>query len=61
MSTAPSIAPFSGRASIADPIDELRRTRRWLLVAGVLSLLAGAVSQSLRRISSMSCPSPQPA
>lgn len=53
MGTAPSATPFGARASAADPADELRRTRRWLLIAGVLSLLAGIVAIVLPNIASV--------
>jgi uncharacterized membrane protein HdeD (DUF308 family) len=53
MSTAPSATPFSTRTTHADPADELRRTRRWLIVAGVLSLLGGIVAIVLPTIASI--------
>jgi uncharacterized membrane protein HdeD (DUF308 family) len=53
MGTAPSATPFSTRATTADPAEELRRTRRWLIVAGVLSLLGGIVAIVLPNIASV--------
>jgi hypothetical protein len=38
MGTAPSATPY---ITIASPVDELRRTRRWLMIAGALSLITG--------------------
>ena len=53
MGTAPSVTPFSRRATLAAPTEELRRTRRWLTVAGVLSLLGGIVAVVLPNIASI--------
>ena len=53
MGTAPSATPFPGRATFADPAEELRRTRRWLTVAGVLSLLGGIIAVGLPNIASI--------
>ena len=53
MGTAPSVTPFSGSGSAADPADELRRTRRWLVLAGVLSLLGGAAAIVLPNVASV--------
>lgn len=53
MGTAPSATPFSTRAAPADTVDELRRTRRWLTVAGVLFLLGGIVAIVLPNIASI--------
>ena len=52
MGTAPSVTSFTG-GSAADPADELRRMRRWLLLAGVLSLLGGTVAIVLPNIASV--------
>jgi uncharacterized membrane protein HdeD (DUF308 family) len=53
MGTAPSATPFTTRASTADPAEELRRTRRWLMIAGVLSLLGGIVAVVLPNLASV--------
>jgi uncharacterized membrane protein HdeD (DUF308 family) len=53
MSTAPSATPFPTRATPAHPAEELKRTRRWLTVAGVLSLLAGIAAIVLPAIASV--------
>jgi uncharacterized membrane protein HdeD (DUF308 family) len=53
MGTAPSATPFTGRAATTDPAEEVRRTRRWLVIAGVLSLLAGLVAVVLPNIASV--------
>ena len=53
MGTAPSATPFATRASTADPAEELKRTRRWLTIAGVLSLLGGIVAIVLPNIASV--------
>jgi uncharacterized membrane protein HdeD (DUF308 family) len=53
MGTAPSATPFLTRATLADPAEELRRTRRWLTVAGVLSLLGGIIAVVLPNIASI--------
>ena len=53
MGTAPSATPFAGRATTADPAEEARRTRRWLMLAGVLSLLGGIVAIVLPNIASV--------
>jgi uncharacterized membrane protein HdeD (DUF308 family) len=53
MGTAPSATPFTGSGSAADPADELRRTRRWLLLAGVLSLLGGSAAIVLPNVASV--------
>jgi uncharacterized membrane protein HdeD (DUF308 family) len=53
MGTAPSATPFTGRATTADPAEEVRRTRRWLMIAGVLSLLGGIVAIVLPNIASV--------
>ena len=44
--------PFTGRAT-ADPAEEVRRTRRWLMIAGVLSLLGGIFAIVLPNIASV--------
>jgi uncharacterized membrane protein HdeD (DUF308 family) len=53
MGTAPSATPYTSRASTADTAEELRRTRRWLMIAGVLSLLGGIVAIVLPNIASV--------
>jgi uncharacterized membrane protein HdeD (DUF308 family) len=53
MGTAPSATSFPTRATTADPAEELRRTRRWLTVAGILSLLGGIVAIALPNIASI--------
>ena len=53
MGTAPSATPFPGRSTTASPADELRRTRRWLMIAGVLSLIGGVVAIVLPNIASV--------
>jgi uncharacterized membrane protein HdeD (DUF308 family) len=53
MGTAPSVTPFSTSGSAADPADELRRMRRWLVLAGVLSLLGGVVAIMLPNAASV--------
>src|SRR3954454_2329630 len=54
MASAPSsTTPFSTRVSTAGTTEELRRTRRWLMIAGVLSLLGGTVAIVLPNIASV--------
>ena len=53
MGTAPSATPYTPRASTADTAEELKRTRRWLMIAGVLSLLGGIVAIVLPNIASV--------
>jgi uncharacterized membrane protein HdeD (DUF308 family) len=54
MGTAPSTTPFTTtRATTADTADELRRARRWLTIAGVLSVVGGAVAIVLPNIASV--------
>lgn len=53
MGTAPSATPFTGRATTADPAEEVRRTRRRLMIAGVLSLLGGIIAIVLPNIASV--------
>jgi uncharacterized membrane protein HdeD (DUF308 family) len=52
MGTAPSATPFTGRAT-ANPAGDVKRTRRWLLIAGVLSLLGGIIAILLPNIASV--------
>jgi len=52
MGTAPSVTPFT-KGSTVDPADELRRTRRWLFLAGALSLLGGVVAIVLPNVASV--------
>ena len=53
MNTAQPATPFTTRATTAAPAEELRRTRRWLTVVGVLSLLGGIVAIVLPNIASI--------
>jgi uncharacterized membrane protein HdeD (DUF308 family) len=53
MGTAPSVTSYPGSGSAADPADELRRTRRWLLLAGGLSLLGGVAAIVLPNVASV--------
>jgi uncharacterized membrane protein HdeD (DUF308 family) len=55
MGTAPTTTPSAaGIATFARPAPEqLKRTRRWLMVAGVLSLLGGIVAIALPNIASV--------
>src|SRR3954447_24149248 len=54
MASAPSTTtPYSTRASTAGTTEELKRTRRWLMIAGVLSLLGGIVAIVLPNIASV--------
>jgi len=53
MGIAPSATPFPTRATTTAPAEELRRTRRWLTVAGGLSLLGGIVAIVLPNIASI--------
>src|SRR3954463_4249744 len=54
MASAPSTTtPYSTRASTAGTTEELKRTRRWLTIAGVLSLLGGIVAIVLPNVASV--------
>jgi uncharacterized membrane protein HdeD (DUF308 family) len=53
MGTAPSAQPWAARAATAEPADALKRTRRWLMIAGVLLLLGGIVAIVLPAIASV--------
>jgi uncharacterized membrane protein HdeD (DUF308 family) len=53
MGTAPSATPYTTRATTADAAEELKRTRRWLTIAGVLSLLSGVVAIVLPNVASV--------
>jgi uncharacterized membrane protein HdeD (DUF308 family) len=53
MGTAPSATPYTPRATTADPAEELKRARRWLTIAGALSLLAGVVAIVLPNVASV--------
>src|SRR4051812_34357699 len=54
MASAPSTTtPYSTRASTAGTTEELKRTRRWLMIAGVLSLLGGIVAIVLPNVASV--------
>jgi uncharacterized membrane protein HdeD (DUF308 family) len=52
MRPTPSATPWIA-ASIADAAEQLRRMRRWLTIAGVLSLLAGIVAIVLPNVASI--------
>jgi uncharacterized membrane protein HdeD (DUF308 family) len=52
MGTAPSAPPFA-TTSTADPADALQRAHRWLLIAGVLSLLGGIAAIVLPNVASV--------
>jgi uncharacterized membrane protein HdeD (DUF308 family) len=52
MRTTPSATPWIG-VPIADSAEQLRRMRRWLTIAGVLSLLAGIAAIVLPNIASI--------
>jgi uncharacterized membrane protein HdeD (DUF308 family) len=53
MSTSPSATPWTATDSVADPTELLKRTRRWLMVAGVLSLLGGIAAILLPNVASV--------
>jgi uncharacterized membrane protein HdeD (DUF308 family) len=53
MGTAPSATPYTTRATTADAAEELKRARRWLTIAGVLSLLGGVVAIVLPNVASV--------
>jgi uncharacterized membrane protein HdeD (DUF308 family) len=53
MGTAPSATPYTTRATTADAAEELTRTRRWLTITGVLSLLGGVVAIVLPNVASV--------
>src|SRR5918992_2293434 len=53
MGTAPSATPWNRDAGTADPVDALKRARRWLMIAGVLSLIGGIVAIALPNIASV--------
>ncbi len=53
MGTAPSVTPYTTRATTADAAEELKRTRRWLTITGVLSLLGGVVAIVLPNVASV--------
>jgi uncharacterized membrane protein HdeD (DUF308 family) len=53
MGTAPSAQRWAARAATAEPADALKRTRRWLMIAGVLLLLGGIVAIVLPAIASV--------
>ncbi len=53
MGTAPSATPYTTRATTADAAEELKRTRRWLTITGVLSLLGGVVAIVLPNVASV--------
>jgi uncharacterized membrane protein HdeD (DUF308 family) len=44
MGTARSATPYAASATTTDAAEELKRTRRWLTIAGVLALLGGVVA-----------------
>src|SRR5687767_3812828 len=53
MGTAPSVGAAGRRVAAADPAEQRRRARRWLMVAGVLSLIGGIVAIALPNIASV--------
>jgi uncharacterized membrane protein HdeD (DUF308 family) len=53
MGTAPSATPYTTTAATADAAEELKRARRWLMIAGVLSLLGGVVAIVLPNVASV--------
>src|SRR5918995_641353 len=53
MGTAPSVRPFGVEAAITIPVEQLRRARRWTMIAGVLSLVGGIVAMVLPNIASL--------
>jgi uncharacterized membrane protein HdeD (DUF308 family) len=53
MGTAPSATPWAGRPRTLAPVAALKRARRWLMVAGVLSLIGGVVAIALPNIASV--------
>ena len=53
MGTGPSATPWTRNTGTADPVDALKRARRWLMIAGVLSLLGGIVAIALPNIASV--------
>ena len=53
MGITPSASPLTGRAATSDLTEELRRTRRWIMTAGVLSLLGGIIAIALPNIASV--------
>jgi uncharacterized membrane protein HdeD (DUF308 family) len=53
MGTAPSATPYTTRATTTDAPEELKRVRRWLTIAGVLSLLGGVVAIVLPNVASV--------
>ena len=54
MGTAPhSATPFTTRTATTAAAQELRHARRWLMVAGVLSLIGGIVAIVLPNIASV--------
>ena len=53
MGITPSASPLTGRATTSDLTEDLRRTRRWIMTAGVLSLLGGIIAIALPNIASV--------
>ena len=53
MGTTPSVSPLTGRAATSELTEELRRTRRWIMTAGVLSLIGGIIAIALPNIASV--------
>ena len=53
MGITPSVSPLTGRAATSELTEELRRTRRWIMTAGVLSLIGGIIAIALPNIASV--------
>jgi uncharacterized membrane protein HdeD (DUF308 family) len=53
MGITPSASPFTGRAATGKLEEDVRRTRRWVMTAGVLSLLGGIAAIVLPNIASV--------
>src|SRR3954447_9164632 len=53
MRTAPSASPLHARVPTRDSAADIEHTRRWLTIAGVLSLIGGAVAIVLPNIASV--------
>ena len=53
MGITPSASPVTGRAATSELTEEVRRTRRWIMTAGVLSLIGGIIAIVLPNIASV--------
>ena len=53
MGITPSVSPLTGRAATSELTEELKRTRRWIMTAGVLSLIGGITAIVLPNIASV--------